>query len=262
MNVNIPNYAKNVKKSYINTNCPNMTCYNKAYCNYIKKRCGTSNKCSDKKFCQRADVRLKRMQCNAIRGKCGSWTNWGAYNCSNNQQKRFCARYNAQKKIGLLSNDRNSQNVRQGKSSNLYCIEKPVYSNSADQRFYNKIYNRVHTSFVRRFYPDPSKLTKIQLKKLKAYAKQYTLQWLKSYASSQGPTVDGWPATSLVGDNNQHFSEVHDGYATNCCISKTNLKLIKKAIRDSGSFCKIQKGPCSSLYCRKMIELRRKQLRG
>ena len=88
-------------------------------------------------------------------------------------------------------------------------------------------------------------------------ARQYTVMWLRKYASSQGPTADGWPATSLNGDNRNHFSEVHDGYSSNCCFYYKNKNgkltkqstLIKNALKKPLSFCRIQNGTCSSVNC-------------
>ena len=83
--------------------------------------------------------------------------------------------------------------------------------------------------------------------------------WLRRFCSSQGPSTDGWPATTLVGSNNPMFSEVHDGYQTNCCLTKTKKKLIKRSLKNSNAFCRISNDlKCSRMNCAYLRELARK----
>ena len=79
--------------------------------------------------------------------------------------------------------------------------------------------------------------------------------WLRRFASSQGPTVDGWPATTLVGDNRNHFSEVQDGYATNCCLPRngSQIAFVRKALTNPTTFCRLTNNKkCSQVYCQRL----------
>jgi hypothetical protein len=223
MNVNIKNYSCFAKNSRINTNCPNF-CYN-------KKKC---------------------------KGKCKS-----ACKCISLENNRILQRCKSQKQLGLLSNSLGTQYIRDGKCQNnynTYIYTKPKY-NKIDMNFYNKIYKRVYNSIVSTYIGNrfgKVKATSTQMKHLIYYANQYTVMWLRKFASAQGTTVDGWPATSLNGDNNNHFSDIQDGYATNCCIGKNRAEIsfIKKAITDPQTFCRLTNNyKCSSTYCAKLKQL-------
>ena len=233
MNVNIPNNNCTKKNLYIKDNCPE-TCYTSQTCNKATGcKLFTKNKCI----------------CKSIQGK------------------RNCQRLIAQKRLGILSNSRNTQFIRQNKPSNIYCMyQKPVYSNNSDMKYYNSVYNKVYNQILTRFTSSKgvrNNFTKQQLSRLKYYASQYTVMWLRKYASSQGPTADGWPATSLNGDNNTMFSEIQDGYSTNCCITikdKSKLALLKKSLTNPRAFCRISNGNCSGLNCFVLRQLAQKKI--
>jgi hypothetical protein len=235
MDVKIKNYPCTVKNAYINDQCPE-TCYTKDKCKSIK------NKCKPKAF-----------------NRC---------RCKNKMKKtnRDYQRRIAQKRLGILSNSQNSLLVRKNKIPQPQCeYRKPNYKEKCKNSYYNTVYKKVYDSFITLYIGNKFgrvKTSKQQITRLNQMARQYTVMWLRRYASSQGPTVDGWPATTLVGDNRNHFSEVQDGYATNCCITNKNgvtINFIKKAINDPTTFCKLTNNKkCGSLYCNKLKRLYRK----
>ena len=236
MDVNIKDYSKIFKCSNLKSRCPEI-CYNKFKC---EKNCKAySGKCKNK----------NSAVCRAIR-RC---------KCINIKGKRIGQRCKAQKRLTILSNDRNTQKIRKNKPSNQFCIyKKPKYTKKEEQDYYNAVYKKVYASILTNYLPKRDNRVRPNKKRLREMARQYTVMWLRKYASSQGPTADGWPATSLNGDNRNHFSEVQDGYASNCCFYYKNKNgkltkqstLIKNALKKPLSFCRIQNGSCSSVNCK------------
>lgn len=235
MDVKIKNYPCTVKNAYIKDQCPE-TCFTDKKCDDIK------NKCKPKAF--------NRCRCKKKKKK-----------TNRDYQRRL-----AQKRLGILSNSLNSLLVRNNKIPKPQCeYRKPIYNEKCKNKYYDKVYKRVFDSFVTLFIGNRFgrvRASKQQIIRLKQMARQYSVMWLRRYASSQGPTVDGWPATTLVGDNRNHFSEVQDGYSTNCCITNKNkdvITFIKKSINEPRSFCSLTENKkCSSLYCNKLIKFYRK----
>jgi len=197
------------------TNCPEQ-CFNKKTCNLAKTK---KNKCY-----------------------------YNSCKCNKKKCERGRERYKAQCKLGIISNDQNTLQIREGKCNNMdlekvykkpenfnnyykYC-KKKYLDNKSEKEVYDKSFNEAkwtfYTNYINtsdqlyRYYKNPknSILTKRQL----ADANQYTVMWLRRYASSQGPTVDGWPATTLVGSNNRLFTNVHDGFSVNNSLKYARMK--------------------------------------
>jgi hypothetical protein len=231
MNVDIANYPKIFKCSNLKARCPDI-CYNKKKCKKTKCKC----------------------------------------RCLNIQKRRNMLRCKAQKNLTVLSNDRNTQRIRNGKQPNYFCTyQKPDYSADKDkQDYYNAVYRKVYNSIATNYLPKRDNRKRINKKMLREYAIQYTVMWLRKFASSQGPTADGWPATSLNGDNRNHFSEVQDGYASNCCYKLRNKKgkltreaqVVRGALNNPRQFCRITRGSCSGVNCRALKKIYNLKRRG
>ena len=182
-----------IKYSYINTNCPDY-CFNnkkKIYTGKYAKVCKKKNK-----------------------------------NCINAKNKRIKDKIISQCQLSILSNDQSTLDIRNKVCSRMNLDKvgkKPVYNPNKkqyycskkcpinEQKYYNRVFDDAkwtfYTNFITnkqklyRYYNNPKNsniLTKAQLNN----ANYKTTMWLRSFAAAQGPTVDGWPATSLVGDNN------------------------------------------------------------
>ena len=197
----------NRKLSYIKTNCPDSCYYN--VCKSNKGKCNKNNR-----------------KCILYTGKNAKVCEKKNKNCINAKKKRLDDIIRGQCQISILSNDQSTLDIRNNVCSRMNLDKvgkKPVYNPNKkqyycskkcpidEQKFYNKIFDRAkwtfYTNFITnkqklyRYYNNPKNsnlLTKQQLNN----ANYKTTMWLRSFAAAQGPTVDGWPATSLVGDNN------------------------------------------------------------
>lgn len=238
MNVNIKNYSCLAKNLRIKSKCPD-SCYNTANCARIN---GKRGKCRSKNRCRCIPVEKRRNM-----NKCRT-----------------------QAKLDILSKSVNTQRINDGLPPKSNCeYKKPIFKKMSDTLYYNKIYTWAYNSIKKRFLGTRHGKTKVnreQKRRLHAYARQYTVMWLRRFASSQGPTVDGWPATTLVGDNRNHFSEVQDGYATNCCLPRngSQIAFVRKALTNPTTFCRLTNNKkCSQVYCQRLkrIAQRRRERR-
>ena len=96
MNVNIKNYSKIFKCSNLKSRCPDI-CYNKFKCAQNCKAYSGKCKNSNSALCRA----IRRCKCINIKGK------------------RIGQRCKAQKRLTILSNDRNTQRIRQNKASKI-----------------------------------------------------------------------------------------------------------------------------------------------